>query len=773
MTDIAQLAIRVNTLEMEAADRKMQGLGKTGQWLEGVIGKAMAAFASYKIAEFIKNSATLAARYETLGVVMGVVGNNAGYTSQQMENYAKALQETGISMVESRNTLAIMAQAHIDLAKATELGREAQDAAVIGNINSSEAFQRMIYGIQSGQTDVLRTIGINVNFEQSYAQLAATLGKTTKELDENEKATARMNAVLARAPALAGSYEASMGTAGKQLLSMQRYAEDLQVVLGDMFGGALQVGVEAVNSGLKDMKDWLDKNAVAAAVVRDNLSSAAENFVGLVSDVVSAGQDMSDELLKGVTWAEVLSSYLSSGMALVRDVANSALGIVKMVVGNIETVVLLLPKLEGELLKLAGIKLPKWINPDTYWGSARALANSGADQYGPKYIREQMYGKDDASNPARFSDQGYKRQSGSVAAILEQQRIWEAQHTKKPGGGGSTGRDKYADELTKLREEYLKLTGAESDAYRLEMEHSGFKGRQLEILVQEHDRIADLQQQKEDVSAWEDAYLKREEARVQNQIENAKAERSAAALVHEEIERKGEAYNSAMQIITPYWSQIQGIAQSETVLNQALRDGTITMEAYLVGMQNLQNSAPVITEAFGDLRNTIQDFSYQATDYLLDFCFTGKASFSDLVTSMLRDLARLAMQQNVTAPLAGWLSGAVSSLFGSGITGDYSDVYSGAFSAPAAEGGYRDGSKPYLVGEKGPEVFVPSSSGTIVPNNKLGSTNVQTSISVNVSSDGKTDAKTQAQGATNLSRDLEAAVIQIVQKHQRVGGALA
>ena len=52
-----------------------------------------------------------------------------------------------------------------------------------------------------------------------------------------------MNAVLSRAPALAGAYEASMGTAGKQLLSMKRYGEDLQVVLGGLFSDAFRESV--------------------------------------------------------------------------------------------------------------------------------------------------------------------------------------------------------------------------------------------------------------------------------------------------------------------------------------------------------------------------------------------------------------------------------------------------------------------------------------------------------------------------------------------------
>lgn len=60
------------------------------------------------------------------------------------------------------------------------------------------------------------------------------------------------------------------------------------------------------------------------------------------------------------------------------------------------------------------------------------------------------------------------------------------------------------------------------------------------------------------------------------------------------------------------------------------------------------------------------------------------------------------------------------------------DAISGIFGGGRASGGMVSGGTPYLVGEKGAELFVPSTSGTIVPNNALqsGSSNV---ININVS----------------------------------------
>jgi len=249
---------------MEAAGKSAKAnMGSTFGPMEAAITKLTGAFAALGATSYLKDSALMASRYETLGVVMGVVGRNAGYTSTEMENFSQGLQKNGIAMLESRDVLTKMAQAHIDLSKSTELSRIAQDAAVIGNLNSSEAFDKMIYGIQSGQVDVLRTIGINVNFEDSYKKLSAQLGKTSKDLTEQEKMQARTNVVMEAGTGIAGSYEAAMGTAGKMLNSLTRYLNNIKVLMGEAFGPAMTVLVGDFTEASKGVESSLKNNKVA------------------------------------------------------------------------------------------------------------------------------------------------------------------------------------------------------------------------------------------------------------------------------------------------------------------------------------------------------------------------------------------------------------------------------------------------------------------------------------------------------------------------------
>jgi len=269
-------------------------------------------FSAMKLVELGKDMAMMAARYETLGVSMDVVGARAGYTATELDKIEASLHKNGIAMLESRETITKMASAHMDLSRASELSRTAQNAAVIGGINSSEAFNRMIDGIQRGEVEILKTIGINVNFEDSYKRIAQQLGKTSDELTETEKVTARTNAVMEKGKDIAGAYEAAMGTAGKQITSMKRYMDNLKVTLGEVFQDALIVTVETFTGELKDanteaeklqregqLKQWGRETVMVMAFVADAVKGVV-NVIATVSGAVIASVGGAVSLTKAI-----------------------------------------------------------------------------------------------------------------------------------------------------------------------------------------------------------------------------------------------------------------------------------------------------------------------------------------------------------------------------------------------------------------------------------------------------------------------------------------
>ena len=53
-----------------------------------------------------------------------------------------------------------------------------------------------------------------------------------------------------------------------------------------------------------------------------------------------------------------------------------------------------------------------------------------------------------------------------------------------------------------------------------------------------------------------------------------------------------------------------------------------------------------------------------------------------------------------------------------------------------AVGGPVSGGSPYIVGERGPELFVPGSSGSIIPNNRMGGSNINITVNAGMGANG-------------------------------------
>lgn len=265
------------------------GLGASVTNVTGIVGRFFPMLSGLASASAVVNSVNLAARYDTLGVVLHQVGKNAGYTAQEMDRYAAAVQRSGITMTEARNTVTRMTQAQLDLSKSSQLARVAQDAAVIGNTNSSDALERMVVGIQSAQVEILRGIGLNVNFEQSYATLARSLGKTTNDLTEIEKSQARFNVVLQAGTQIQGTYAASLETPSKQLSSMSRIVEDMALQFGQKLMPAYTLAVKSAGSALALLANNLDLVSAALAIVAAR--AAAPMIVSLATSFLTASRN--------------------------------------------------------------------------------------------------------------------------------------------------------------------------------------------------------------------------------------------------------------------------------------------------------------------------------------------------------------------------------------------------------------------------------------------------------------------------------------------------
>lgn len=150
----------------------------------------------------------------------------------------------------------------------------------------------------------------------------------------------------------------------------------------------------------------------------------------------------------------------------------------------------------------------------------------------------------------------------------------------------------------------------------------------------------------------------------------------------------------------------------------------------------LANYADAVNNVSASTDRAITNAFKGGEDELTKFVTTGKGSFKSLADSIIADLARIGVQKRITGPLAKGLEGILQGdemkdfLKEKGIIGSSSggidwgkafstvgDWFSGKF---FADGGAPPVGMASVVGERGPELFVPSVPGTIIPNNQLG-----------------------------------------------------
>lgn len=137
-------------------------------------------------------------------------------------------------------------------------------------------------------------------------------------------------------------------------------------------------------------------------------------------------------------------------------------------------------------------------------------------------------------------------------------------------------------------------------------------------------------------------------------------------------------------------------------------------------MRSLNLSSSAIREQVQDIGVTaLKDLNSQLSDAILG-AHSLASAFADMGKRIIASLLDIAIQQAVIKPLANSLFGG-SGASGNGLFGSMTSLLASTFGGGKAKGGGVDPSSWYVVGEKGPEIFAPGTSGTVIPNGGRGS----------------------------------------------------
>lgn len=177
-----------------------------------------------------------------------------------------------------------------------------------------------------------------------------------------------------------------------------------------------------------------------------------------------------------------------------------------------------------------------------------------------------------------------------------------------------------------------------------------------------------------------------------------------------------------------FWAEYWSDREDEIVNNsidasrqRAEEIGFIVQKNAELIAQQVDEPLSRIDESFASIGNSVAD----AFQGMVTGAMSWKDAMRGIIGSVINELWRLYVVQQIV----GFVTKALGGI---------------GLPVPAAVpgkavGGYVGAQKPYMVGEKGPELFVPGGSGTIIPNKNLGDGQSGGGININVDARGSAD----------------------------------
>jgi hypothetical protein len=235
------------------------------------------------------------------------------------------------------------------------------------------------------------------------------------------------------------------------------------------------------------------------------------------------------------------------------------------------------------------------------------------------------------------------------------------------------------------------------------------------------------------------------------EVERQRAELSRAFALEagDRVAAENAAYRDRIKQLTDNTPSEVFKRQQEDLqfLKDAYEKADITAQQYIESVRQLYN---ISDERIEKSKSLAEELGLSFTSAFEDAIVGGKG-LSGVLKGLEQDILRIVTRKLVTEPLGNAITGAIGG-GGGGIGGIFGKVFSSIFGGFRASGGPVLAGTPYMVGERGPELFVPRGSGNIVPNGAGGNV---ININVNQSFAAGTSRATTLQAAADARRQLE------------------
>ena len=292
--------------------------------------------------------------------------------------------------------------------------------------------------------------------------------------------------------------------------------------------------------------------------------------------------------------------------------------------------------------------------------------------------------------------------------------------------------------LTQLQQKILKENEMDLRA-QLEIEKTRFEGSEEELIVLEQRNKLNkldfaIEKQIAEVEAVKEKGSKAELERAEQTLRNLELQKELEEQITLNRLNAADPAISRMNELNKKMRELNDITQQAVNLSKAMG------ESFAESFKGVVRGTMTVSDAFRNMLNRIADF------------------FIDTAAQ----LAATQLQRSIL--------GLFGNMFNFNTT-PMNDIQGTVMYA--ANGGPVGRRNPYMVGERGPELFVPNQSGNIIPNHDLaGIGGGSTNIVVNVDASGSSVEGDEEQGR-ELGRMISVAIQSELIKQKRPGGMLA
>jgi hypothetical protein len=338
------------------------------------------------------------------------------------------------------------------------------------------------------------------------------------------------------------------------------------------------------------------------------------------------------------------------------------------------------------------------------------------------------------------------------------------------GGGGAKGKtdaERAAEKAAREAERAAEAAAQEAARVQEVIRNRLAEGQIIAVKIQQQDRIA----------AAEAAGDKMLVARLQSQERELEIQYRYAQELAKEVNldaQKAIIYEGQNALTA---NQLDLQRELDVLQTQSDQDRLTSLQKAIEKQYELNTAVQNQLQLADGVANTLGQGLGSAFDALISGAQGWEKSLQQIASGVLIDIANqliriFVIEQAINAikTLLTPFSAATPLGAGGGTVGKFGTLGPNYGIPQRAKGGPVSSGQTYMVGERGPELFVPGRSGTIVANDKMGGGN--TNVVVNVDAKGS-NVEGDEQGANQLGRVISAAVQSELIKQQRPGGILA